>query len=340
MIAKTSVPSSAAEARDRADRIRAGLEDLKPLIVAAWEARDWEALGYDSWQAYVVGEYGGPLRLGRPERQQAVAEMRAEGMSTRAIGSALGVDHRTVGHDLEGGEYSPPAPVTGLDGRTYTIRPLDIHFSSDSPEWYTPPHIVAAVVETLATIDLDPCSNLGTPNVPARRHFTADDDGLAQPWVGRVYMNPPYGREIGAWVEKLAHEYEAGRVTEAIALVPARVDTAWWRRLPHVARPRREPTATAPKANGHADARATWDADDAPVARPRDADKRRRLIDAIDEMRLAARAFGIDTDAVGQFYAPWPMRVDAWLYRVERDRRAWQRLLRSPLFTAAEQVAA
>ena len=45
-------------------------------------------------------------------------------MSTRAIGQALGVDHRTVGHDLERGEYSPPdpAPVTGLDGKTYPAR--------------------------------------------------------------------------------------------------------------------------------------------------------------------------------------------------------------------------
>jgi hypothetical protein len=46
-------------------------------------------------------------------------------------------------------------------------------------------------------------------------------------------MNPPHGRGIGEWVEKLAAEYEAGRVKEAIALVPARVDTAWWRRMPH-----------------------------------------------------------------------------------------------------------
>jgi site-specific DNA-methyltransferase (adenine-specific) len=42
-------------------------------------------------------------------------------------------------------------------------------------------------------------------------------------------MNPPYGREISAWVEKLVSEYESGRTKEAIALVPARVDTDWFR---------------------------------------------------------------------------------------------------------------
>jgi site-specific DNA-methyltransferase (adenine-specific) len=42
-------------------------------------------------------------------------------------------------------------------------------------------------------------------------------------------MNPPYGRAIGHWVAKLCVEYRAGRVTTAIALLPARTDTRWWR---------------------------------------------------------------------------------------------------------------
>lgn len=104
-------------------------------------------------------------------------------------------------------------------------------FSSASPEWYTPRHVVEAVVEAMDGIDLDPCAEPARA-VPAAQHFTATDDGLGRPWHGRVYMNPPYGREIGAWVDKLADEYEAGRVTEAIALVPSRTDTSWWAHLP------------------------------------------------------------------------------------------------------------
>ena len=104
--------------------------------------------------------------------------------------------------------------------------------SSESPEWYTPNHILAAVVATLGAIDLDPCAD-PDKRVPASQHYTAEDDGLAHDWDGRVYMNPPYGREIVAWVDKLAVEFADGRVSEAIALVPARVDTTWWRRLPH-----------------------------------------------------------------------------------------------------------
>lgn len=107
-----------------------------------------------------------------------------------------------------------------------------IHFSSESAEWYTPPSIIERVVEALGDIDLDPCSNSHTaPHVPAKQHYAKEDDGLSKEWSGAVYMNPPYGREIAQWVEKLVAEHKAGRVTSAIALVPARTDTAWFAAL-------------------------------------------------------------------------------------------------------------
>lgn len=111
-------------------------------------------------------------------------------------------------------------------------RGESVHFSSDSPEWYTPSDILRRVVATLGQIDLDPCSNSEiAPNVPAREHFTEALNGLNQPWCGTVFMNPPYGREIDEWIGKLIHEYLAARTEAAIALVPARTDTGWWARL-------------------------------------------------------------------------------------------------------------
>jgi len=105
-------------------------------------------------------------------------------------------------------------------------------YSSDSTEWYTPADIVERVTRVLGSIDLDPCSNSkDAPNVPAEKHYTVDDDGLAQEWSGAVYMNPPYGRGIEAWIEKLVGEYREGAVTAAVALVPARTDTQWFRLL-------------------------------------------------------------------------------------------------------------
>jgi len=104
--------------------------------------------------------------------------------------------------------------------------------STGNGDWQTPPEVIERVIAVLGAIDLDPCSNShDDPNVPAAKHFTEEDDGLAQEWRGRVYMNPPYGRVIGKWVEKLVEEFEAGRVTQAIALVPARTDTRWFKRF-------------------------------------------------------------------------------------------------------------
>lgn len=109
---------------------------------------------------------------------------------------------------------------------------MAVHFSSETPEHYTPSVIIDAAIACMGGIDLDPCSNSKTtPNVPAATHYTREDDGLSQEWHGCVYMNPPYGREIDDWVAKLVSEYEAGNVTEAIALVPSRTDTQWWQRL-------------------------------------------------------------------------------------------------------------
>jgi hypothetical protein len=109
---------------------------------------------------------------------------------------------------------------------------MSVHFSSDSPEHYTPSPIIKAAIGCMGDIDLDPCSNSkAAPNVPALEHFTIAEDGLSRPWFGRIYMNPPYGRAIVEWVAKLKSEYQAGNTTEAIALVPARTDTQWFRML-------------------------------------------------------------------------------------------------------------
>ena len=105
---------------------------------------------------------------------------------------------------------------------------MGVHYSSETPEWYTPAHVIRVVVDVMRGIDLYPCADPGK-SVPATSHYTAEDDGLSREWIGRVYMNPPYGKEIEMWVHKLVCEYTEGRVTEAIALVPSRTDTRWFR---------------------------------------------------------------------------------------------------------------
>lgn len=107
----------------------------------------------------------------------------------------------------------------------------EVHFSSQSAEWHSPANIVRMAASVLGRIDLDPCAESADGAVPARRKYAKEDDGLAHVWRGRVYLNPPYGRDIGEWVNKLLDEYEAGQVSQAIALLPSRTDTVWFHRL-------------------------------------------------------------------------------------------------------------
>lgn len=95
----------------------------------------------------------------------------------------------------------------------------------DSDNWYTPQNILELVIQVMGSIDLDPCSN-PQKTVQASLHYTFEQDGLVQPWCGRVYVNPPYSCP-GVWIQKLEQEYYHGLVTEAIALVPAATDTKW-----------------------------------------------------------------------------------------------------------------
>ena len=53
-------------------------------------------------------------------------------------------------------------------------------------------------------------------------------NGLRSAWIGRVFMNPPYGREIGCWVAKAVNAVESGSAERVVALLPARTDTRWW----------------------------------------------------------------------------------------------------------------
>jgi hypothetical protein len=91
---------------------------------------------------------------------------------------------------------------------------------------------VLAVVRAAlgGSIDLDPCAADDSVQWVASRNFTAADDGLAQAWCGRVYMNPPYSA-LRTWCAKLAAEFAARNATAAVALIAARTDTAAWHTL-------------------------------------------------------------------------------------------------------------
>ena len=75
---------------------------------------------------------------------------------------------------------------------------------------------------------LDPCCHHETAK--CEKHYTPAEDGLAQSWRDeRVFMNPPYGRELPKWMKK-AYEESRDNGALVVCFVPARVDTEWWHR--------------------------------------------------------------------------------------------------------------
>lgn len=239
---------------------------LRALLVEFYERRGWMALGYGSWRGWAVatlgehqatayrelaagvieqhispmGEIGAiPERHLRPlaplkddpdilrdtwDRAHEMADERGERFAARHVEAA--VEEYRAGAPLPD---SDPAPVSRFNEG---MR------SSDSAEWYTPMHIIERTRRLLVRIELDPAS-CATANrsVGADTWFGLDHpdsrnrDGLAREWPGRVWMNPPYGDVIGEWVHRLIHQYDHEITLEAVALLPARTDTAWFKPL-------------------------------------------------------------------------------------------------------------
>lgn len=91
-----------------------------------------------------------------------------------------------------------------------------------SDDHYTPQYIFDVLG---LTFDVDVASPPGgVPWIPAKRFYTMEDDGLTQPWNGRVWMNPPYSN-VTPWIEKFINH---GNGIGLIPLVKSYwVVTAW-----------------------------------------------------------------------------------------------------------------
>jgi hypothetical protein len=80
-------------------------------------------------------------------------------------------------------------------------------------DYYTPREVFDALG---LRFDLDVCAPPGgVPWVPADRYYTLEEDGLTQPWEGRVWMNPPYSH-VTPWARRfIAHGHGVALLSHA-----------------------------------------------------------------------------------------------------------------------------
>jgi len=160
-------------------------------------------------------------------------------LSQRAVSAVAGISVPTVA-SIEGMEtrvhLSAVIKLAKALGGTLTLVPRNAappwYKSEQQDHWTTPPDLALALASVVGgQFDLDVASPGPTASpIPARRHFTMADDGLAQPWYGNAYMNPPYGRGVlRKWLAKARAEVEAGHAEAVIALLPSNTGTLYWR---------------------------------------------------------------------------------------------------------------
>jgi len=102
-----------------------------------------------------------------------------------------------------------------------------VHFSSDRQDWGTPNAFMEWLESEMSlTFDLDAAAS--DENHKAPEYFTKEDDGLNQEWYGRVWLNPPFGRELPLWLSKCAEQIRRDEVESIHVLIPARPDTRWF----------------------------------------------------------------------------------------------------------------
>ena len=97
-----------------------------------------------------------------------------------------------------------------------------------SDKWATPWPLVEKLADEFGPFDLDPCAEHHTAK--ADRYYTMDEDGLQQPWVGRVFVNPPYSNP-GPWCLRARQAVDVGEAEVVVMLLPAAVDTRWFHQL-------------------------------------------------------------------------------------------------------------
>lgn len=97
--------------------------------------------------------------------------------------------------------------------------------SSKGDEWFTPMWLYDKLNRKYRFLT-DPCAER-TNRLGTKYYYTKEDDGLRCQWYGNVFINPPYGKDMGKWVTAGWHWAQATPYV-SVMLIPARTDTSWF----------------------------------------------------------------------------------------------------------------
>ena len=93
----------------------------------------------------------------------------------------------------------------------------------DKLSWETPQQLFDELNHEF-DFDIDLCAS--SSNTKCQRYYSIKQNSLSKKWKGVCWLNPPYSRLLGVWIQKAYKASLSGATV--VCLIPSSTDTSWW----------------------------------------------------------------------------------------------------------------